>query len=72
MTTWCVHARDETLANPTASRRTAGSTPPSPTPNAGWAMPRRRPVTLFVQDEATGAEHCVALDLRRGAVRDCG
>ncbi len=29
------------------------------------------PVTLFVQDEATGAEHCLTLDLTSGTAREC-
>ncbi len=72
MSSWCVHAQDERLAKPHRVEADGWL-------DAAMAYAERwlgdadeAPVTLIVQDEASGAEHCLTVDLASGEAEACG
>lgn len=72
MPTWCVHARDDHLAKPHRVEAD-GWVGAAMTYAERWlADADDAPVTLFVQDEETGVEHCLTLDLATGEAKGCG
>ena len=72
MSTWCVHARDEDLAKPHRVEAD-GWLDAALTYAERWlGEADGEPVTLLVQDETTGVEHCVAVDLGSGNAAACG
>ncbi len=71
--TYCVHASADEIARP--HRVEAKSfTDAALTYAERWLQPDgwEEAVTLYVQDEATGEEHCLRVDLRDGEVQPCG
>ncbi len=72
MTTWCVHARDDRLAKPHRVEAQGWLDAAVAYAERWLSDAPEAPVTLFVQDEETGAEHCLTLDLANGDMRECG
>lgn len=72
MTSWCVHARDEDLARPHRVEADGHVAAALAYAERWLGEAHDAPVTLLVQDETTGAEHCLTLDLGSGEARACG
>ena len=72
MTSYCVHARDEEIARP---HRVQAETPLDAALLYAERWLGSAPhdaVTLLVEDEDAGREHCLRLNLDSGEVRPCG
>ena len=72
MTTYCVHAREDEVARPHRVEAD-GFVDAALVYAERWLGPAPHArVTLLVEDEATGQERCLTLDLDSGEATPCG
>ena len=70
---YCVHADADEVSRPHRVEA-SGFTEAALIYAERWLQPDgwEQAVTLYVQDEATGEEHCLRVDLRDGLAAPCG